>query len=193
MRRGLWGSPGETRFPSGPWVLRSVRCRPFSTSGGSSAGAGPGPGPVWALCPSRAPPHHACPRYFNHRHVVCLRRRGLFTATRATRLHPAAEPSQRPALARPGRSGLVHLLLRIFHLISPGREPRRRARRPRGPRAHRSVTAQDPPGRGTPVPTETPPLLCFRENHVLFPSSWEPRSAAAVVWQPQTLWPVGLL
>lgn len=118
---------------------------------------GPGPGQCGPSAPRGHPPHHACARYFNHRHVVCLRRRGLFTATRATRLHPAAEPSQRPALARPGRSGLVHLLLRIFHLISPGREPRRRARRPRGPRAHRSVTAQGASREGHPCAHRDPP------------------------------------
>lgn len=99
--------------------------------------------------------YHACHRYFNHRHIVCLRRWGLFTATRATHLHSAPEPFQRRALARPGHSGLVHLILCILHLISPGRETHRRSqccshaggrlchctRRPWGPHPHRSVTS----------------------------------------------------
>lgn len=84
---------------------------------------------------------HACRGCFHRRHIVRFRRRGLCAAARAAQLHCAPEPPRCRALARPGHSGLLHLIFRILHLISPGRQTRRRALRPCSPRPHRSVTS----------------------------------------------------
>lgn len=95
-------------------------------------------------CGSPAPGAHAashCRRCFNHRHVVCLRRRGPCAAPRAAGRRCATEPLRPGAPARPGGSGLVHLVLRVLHVVAAGRETGQRARRPRGPRPCRSVPA----------------------------------------------------
>ena len=145
-------------------------------------------GPVWEPHPQGCPPH-ACRRYFDHRHVICLRRWGLFTAPRATGLRSAAELPQHRALARAGHSGLVHLLLRVLHLISPGRAACRHAQccrctcRPHGPLPRRSVQPWGPLQAKEPPPSDPPSPLCMES--VLLVT--QVVSGASVVWQPQTL------
>lgn len=74
------------------------------------------------------------------RHVFSIRRRGLAAPTGTPgHLHPlpGPQPPSHRALVQPRHPGFVHLIVRLLHLVPPGREVLHEHRRTRSPERQR--------------------------------------------------------